>query len=128
SMRNQAHESGALKTSEQQTVTVTNLVVTNIVEQQTVVDTNQIVQIAPAQPEVIYVPQYNPTVVYASYPPYPAYYYPPPSYYPGAAMVSFSVVLMWCAAINNSCDWGHGGCYNDVDIDIDRDVDRERNV
>src|SRR6185369_2362543 len=44
SMRNQAHESGALKTSEQQTVTVTNLVVTNIVEQQTVVVTNQIVQ------------------------------------------------------------------------------------
>ena len=67
-MRRKAQESGALKTTPQQVVTATNTVVTNIVEQQTVYVTNQVIQIQPAQPQVIYVPQYSPTVVYAGYP------------------------------------------------------------
>ena len=54
----------------------------------------EIVIIEPADPQVIYVPQYNPTTVivqsaapvYAYYPtPYPSYYYPYP---PGAAMAA----------------------------------------
>jgi len=54
-------------------VTVTNTIVTNIVEQVPVYVTNQVVQVQPSQPDVIYVPQYNPTVVYAGYPAaYPA--------------------------------------------------------
>jgi Protein of unknown function (DUF3300) len=129
-MRTKAHDSGALKTTPQQIVVVTNTVVTNMVSQQVVYVTNQVVQIQPAQPEVIYVPQYSPTVVYASYPPYPGYYYPPPAYYAGAAVVSFGIGLTVGAIIGNNCDWGHGGCYHhsDVDVDIDRNVNRERNV
>ena len=40
----------------------------------------QVIIIEPAQPEVVYVPTYNPTVVYGvwPYPAYPPYYYPPP--------------------------------------------------
>ena len=61
----QAQQSaGNLKTSEQQKV---------VVEQSTI-------QIVPANPQVVYVPTYNPTVVYGAwaYPAYPPVYVPPP--------------------------------------------------
>lgn len=130
-MRTKAQNSGALKTTEQQVVTVTNTIVTNVVQQQTVVVTNQVVQIQPAQPEVIYVPQYNPTVVYAGYPvTYPGYYYPP--YYPGtvaaASIISFGAGMAMGAWIANGCDWGHGGCWNSHnDINIHNDINVNRN-
>ena len=78
---------------------------------QVVVVEKQIIKIVPADPQVIYVPQYNPTtvVVYSSVPvygywpaPYPVYYYPYP---PGAA---FATGLVWGAAIGAA--W-HGGYY-----------------
>jgi len=138
-MRGKAQESGALKTTPEQVVTVTNTVVTNVVDQKTVYVTNQVVQIQPAQPEVIYVPQYNPTVVYAGYPvAYPGYAYPP--YYGSAAaasVVSFGVGMAVGAVIANNCDWHGGGVYvgprggvyagggwggGDVDVDVNRNV------
>jgi len=136
-MRGKAKESGALKTTPQQVVDVTNTVVTNIVEKQEVYVTNQVVQIQPSQPEVIYVPQYNPTVVYAGYPvAYPGYYYPP--YSPGtvaaASIVSFGAGMAMGAWMANGCNWGHG----DVDVnvnhkyssnrDVNRNVNRTSNV
>jgi hypothetical protein len=62
----------------------------------------EIVSIVPADPQVIYVPQYNPATVvvagpapvYGYYPtPYPSYYYPYP---PGAALATG---IIWGAAI-----------------------------
>jgi len=130
-MRGKAKDSGALKTTEQQVVTVTNTVVTNIVESQTVYVTNQVVQIQPAQPEVIYVPQYNPTVVYAGYPvTYPGYYYPP--YYPGtvaaASIVSFGAGMAMGAWMANGCNWGGGHVDVDVNHNYNRNVNSDRNV
>ena len=49
--------------------------------QQNVATQGQIIVIEPAQPTVIYVPAYNPSVVFGAWP-YPAY---PPMYYPGVA-------------------------------------------
>src|SRR5262252_7229255 len=68
-LRAKAQKAGNLKTSEQQIVTVTNIVVmqTNISEVTQV--TKEIVQVAPANPQVVYVPTYPPAV-----------YYPPPAY------------------------------------------------
>jgi Protein of unknown function (DUF3300) len=125
-MRAKAQGSGALKTSEQQIVTVTNTVATNIVEEKTVIITNQVVQIQPSSPSVVYVPQYNPTVVYGSYPvAYPGYVYPP--YYPVAgAAISFGVGMAAGAIMANNCDWGHGGSYHG-DVDVNRDVNRNVN-
>ena len=60
-LRAKAQAAGNLKTTKEQTV---------IVEQ-------KIIRIEPASPQVIYVPAYNPTVVYGAWP-YPAY---PPYYY-----------------------------------------------
>ena len=53
-----------------------------------------IIKIEPVNPEVVYVPTYNPTVVYGAwpYPAYPPYYWYPPGYaYPyGGALLGFT--------------------------------------
>src|SRR5262249_50774980 len=51
----------------------------------------QVIVIEPAQPNTVYVPYYNPSVVYGAwpYPSYPPYYFPPaPGYYAGAAIAT----------------------------------------
>ncbi len=51
-----------------------------------------IIKIEPASPQVVYVPTYNPTVVYGTWPPTypPPYYYYPPGYAVASSMVSFA--------------------------------------
>ncbi|GAA5068339.1 DUF3300 domain-containing protein [Lysobacter panacisoli] len=81
-----------------------------------------IIEIAPTNPEVVYVPSYNPTTVYGSwpYPSYPPPYYPPsPAWYPGSAIVAglaFGTGVAVADALWGDWDW-HGG---DVDIDVNR--------
>ena len=79
---------------------------------QVVVVEKEVIKIVPADPKVIYVPQYNPTTVvvvsstpvYSYYPaPYPVYYYPYP---PGAALATG---LVWGAAIGAAWNGGHYG-------------------
>jgi hypothetical protein len=133
-MRSKAQASGSLKTTPEQVVVVTNMVTTNLVQQETVYVTNQVVQIQPAQPQVIYVPQYNPTVVYGGYPvAYPGYYYPPASSVAAASVVSFGVGMAVGAIAANNCDWHGGGVYGgrgygDVDVDVNRNTTVNRNV
>ncbi len=93
-MRQKAQGTGALKSNDQQKVE------TKVVETQT------IIVVEPANPEVVYVPSYSPVAVYGpAFYPYPPIYYPPPPP-PGAAFVSFSAGVMVGAAI-----WG-GSCCN----------------
>ena len=91
---------------------------------QVVVVEKEIIKIVPADPQVIYVPQYNPStvVVYGGYSswgyyptPYPVYYYPYP---PGAA---FATGLIWGAAIGAAWNGNHynsnyGGGGNNISI------------
>lgn len=112
-MRRKAQDNGALESNEQQVVETT------VVEEKTVI----VVQ--SAQPEVIYVPSYSPTVVYGPPPvfyPYPPIYYPP--YPAGGAFVAFSVGVAWGAAVwgGSCCGCGWGG--NDIDINIDNNFNR----
>ena len=67
-LRTQAQKAGNLKSTPQQTVKTTTA------------NEKTVVVIEPADPQVVYVPSYNPTVVYGTwaYPSYPPYYYPPP--------------------------------------------------
>jgi len=85
----------------------------------------QIIIIESKDPEVVYVPTYNPTVVYGAwpYPAYPPYYYYPPYYAPGAAFFSFSVGVVVGGAIWGNCNWGG----NDIDIDVNRYNNFNRN-
>src|SRR5258707_14498885 len=72
-MRKSAKDKNVLKTTEQQ------LVVTKVVESETVI------VIEPANPQVIYVPTYSPEVVWGA----PAYPYPP-IYYPPAGSLALA--------------------------------------
>ena len=78
--------------------------------------------IQPADPQVVYVPAYNPTTTYGTWP-YPAsppaYYPPPPAYYPGSALMAglaFGTGVAIVGALWGECDWDD----NDIDIDVDR--------
>ncbi len=95
-------------------------------------DTKQVVKtekeviiIEPADPQVVYVPQYNPStvVVYGAAPmwgyyptPYPSYYYP---YAPGAAMAAG---VIWGAAIGAAWSGNHYGWGGGNDININRNT------
>ncbi len=76
-------------------------------EQVVVVEEDTIV-IEPASPQIIYVPIYNPTVVYGPwwYPAYPPYYYHPPGYAVArAGVISFGVGLT--AGVAWGYAWGN---------------------
>ena len=112
-LRAKAHASGNLQTTQEQTV---------IVEE-------KIIKIEPANPQVVYVPTYNPTVVYGAwpYPAYPPYYYYPPGYVATTAAFSFA------AGVAMSAAWGYawgGANWNggEVDIDVNRNTDVNRNI
>src|SRR6185503_14166681 len=118
SMRGKAQKAGTLQTSPQQVVVVTNVVVEKTVEQKVVVVTNTVVEIQPSSTTTVYVPTYNPATVY----------YPPPAYYVNPyPLLTFGAGMAMGAIIANNCDWNHGGCYNNVNIDVDRNVNRNVN-
>ena len=89
-----------------------------------VVDNTMIIIIEPASPQVVYVPTYDPMVVYGvwaypAYPPYPVYP-PPPA---GAFFVGVAVGVAWGYAWGHS-NW-HGG---DVDINVNRNTNINTNI
>jgi len=107
-LRRKANEAGNLKTTKEQKV---------IVEEQT-----QTIVIQPASPQVVYVPTYNPTVVYGAWP-YPAY--PPyPTYSAGA--VATASVFSFAAGVAVGAAWsGWGGWHSDwhggdVNVNVNR--------
>ncbi len=112
-LRKKAHDAGNLKTTKEQKV---------IVEKETII-------IQSASPQVVYVPTYNPVVVYGAwpYPAYPPYYYYPPGYVATTAAFSFAagvaVGAAWGYAWGN-CNWGH----NDIDIDVNRNTNINQNI
>jgi hypothetical protein len=98
-------------------------------DKQVVVLEKEIIKIVPADPQVIYVPQYNPTTVvvqsaapvYVYSPPYPSYYYPYP---PGAA---FAAGIIWGAAIGAAWNGGYyganwGGSNNNITINRNTNI------
>ncbi|WP_143746835.1 DUF3300 domain-containing protein, partial [Caballeronia terrestris] len=133
-LRARAQESGNLKSNEQQKVTVEAAPAGGETAPAGGQAAQTIVRIEPANPEVIYVPAYNPTVVYGawSYPAYPPYYWPPsPAYYPGAALATgfaWGIGLAAAGAIFSNCNWGGGGVNINVNkaANIDRNFDRSK--
>jgi hypothetical protein len=117
-MRKKAEGTGNLKSTEQQKV------------ETKVVESKQVIVIEQANPEVVYVPSYNPTVVYGPpvYP-YPPVAYPPPGYYAAGMAISFGVGLAMGAAWGGG--WGYGcgwGGNNDITINNNNNFNRNTNV
>src|SRR5258707_3910600 len=112
SLRAKAQAAGNLKTTKEQTV---------IVEE-------KIIKIESASPQVVYVPTYNPTVVYGAwpYPTYPPYSYYPPGYVATSMFAFGAGVAMgaaWGYAWGNS-NWGGGN----VDVDVNRNTNINNNI
>jgi hypothetical protein len=116
-MRTKAKEKGNLKTSEQVKV------------ETKVVESKSVIVIEQAKPEVVYVPSYDPVVVYGppAYP-YPPIYYPPPGYYAAGMAISFGVGVAMGAAWGGGWGWGCGWGNNDIDINVDNNFNRNTNI
>ena len=111
-LRAKAQAEGNLQTTKEQKV---------IVEQAAPQTT--VIKIEPADPQVVYIPTYNPTVVYGvwAYPAYPPYYWYPPGYVATTAAFSFAAGVALGAAWGyawGGCNWGRG----DVDINVNRNT------
>jgi uncharacterized protein DUF3300 len=104
SLRKKAEAEGNLESSEQQNV---------VTEGSTII-------IEPADPQIVYVPAYNPTIVYGTwwYPAYPPYYYPPPPYYGYGRgfVIGFGVGMV----VRNSLWGGFNWRHSDIDINVNR--------
>jgi Protein of unknown function (DUF3300) len=103
-LRQKAQESGNLKTTKEQVV---------VVQKET-----KVIVIESASPQVVYVPTYNPVVVYGAwpypaYPPYPVY---PPGYVATTAAFSFAAGVAIGAAASGYGGWGCGWGNNEINI------------
>ena len=117
-MRKRAQDKGSLQSNEQQRV------------QTQTVESKQVIVIEQSNPEVVYVPSYDPVYVWgpAIYP-YPAIYYPP--YYGAwytAAAISFGVGItmgfFWGGGWGWGCGWGGG----DININRNNNFNRNTNI
>jgi hypothetical protein len=117
-MRQKAQGKGSLVSNEQQKV-----------ETRTV-QSKQVIVIEQANPEVVYVPSYDPVWVYGPpiYP-YPSIYYP----YYGAGIVAASAIswgigfamgAFWGGGWGWGCGWGGG----DIDINMNNNFNRNTNI
>jgi hypothetical protein len=117
-MRKRAQDKGNLKSTPQQTVE------TQVIEQE------QVIVIEQSDPEVVYIPSYNPYTVWGDpFYPYPPIYYPPPGYYAAGAAISFGVgVAIGAAWGNGGWGWGPRWGNNDITINNNNIVNRNANV
>src|SRR5262245_49368875 len=100
-MRGKAEGTGNLKTSSQQ-----------VVKTETVPSGKQVITVQDANPDVVYVPSYDPTIVYGPpAPEYPYYPYTYPGYVPGTALMWGAGIALGAAAWGSwgghwgNCDW-----------------------
>lgn len=115
-LRAQAQKAGNLKSTDQQKVVVQQAPAGSA--------STTVIQIEPTNPQVVYVPAYNPTVVYGTwaYPSYPPTYWPPPPGYAYpvatglAAGLAFGAGVAIADSLWGGFDWGH----NDVNINVNR--------
>jgi hypothetical protein len=116
-MRKKAEENGKLKSTEQQTVE------TKVIENKSVVVIEQ------ANPQVVYVPSYDPVVVWgAPYYPYPPIYYPPAGYYAAGMALSFGVGIAMGAFWGGGWGWGCGWSNNNININNNNNFNRNSNI
>src|SRR5213595_2052618 len=122
-MRAKAQGTGNLKTSAQQ-----------VVETQTVPSGKQVIKIEQANPDVVYVPSYDPTVVYGPPPPqYPYYPYTYPGYVPGTALMWGAGIALGAAAWGawgghwGDCDWNGGNVKINNNNNFNRNSNRNVN-
>jgi len=123
-LRARAADAGNLQSGAQQTVSTQGS------------GNDRTIVIEPTNPDVVYVPSYNPTWAYGSwpYPANPPVYYPPPPYYGYGTLLASG--LMWgvglaaAGAMYSNWNWSRGAGYVNVNsnraVNIDNRFDRSR--
>ena len=116
-LRKKAKDEGNLETTEQQKVVVEEPAATETGSTETVII------IEPADPQIIYVPTYNPTIVYGAWwwPHYTPWYYRPYGYGFGGAVVrgiGFGIGIHITNSLWGGCHWGRGR--GSVNINVNR--------
>ncbi|OLA96318.1 MAG: hypothetical protein AUH19_07510, partial [Verrucomicrobia bacterium 13_2_20CM_55_10] len=124
SMRAKAQGTGNLKTSAQ-----------SVVKTETVSSGKQVIEIQQANPDVVYVPSYDPTVVYGAAPvEYPYYPYTYPGYMPGTALAWGAGIALGAAAWGawggnwGNCDWNGGNVNINNNNNFNKNNNFNRNV
>lgn len=117
-MRKKAEDKGNLKSTEQQKV------------ETKVIEGDRVILIEQANPQVIYVPSYDPMYVYgAPFYPYPPIYYPPAGYYAAGMAISFGIGIAMGAFWGGGWGWGCGwGGNNTININRNNNFNRNTNV
>ena len=128
-MRAKAQGTGNLKTSAQQVVK------TETVGGGTSGGGRQVITVEPAQPDVVYVPSYDPQVVYGAAPAdYPYYPYTYPGYVPGTALAWGAGIALGAAAWGawggnwGNCDWNGGNVNFNNNNNFNKNNNFNRNV
>src|SRR5262249_49634157 len=123
-MRAKAQGTGNLKTSAQ-----------SVVKTETVASGKQVIEIQQANPDVVYVPSYDPVVVYGAAPPaYPYYPYTYPGYVPGTALMWGAGIALGAAAWGawgghwGDCDWNGGNVKINNNYNYNKNNNFNRNV
>ncbi len=116
-MRKKAQDKGNLKTTEQQKV------------ETQVIESKSTIVIEQSNPQVVYVPSYDPVVVYGPpiYP-YPPIYYPPPGYYAAGLAISFGIGIAMGAFWGGGWGWGCGWGGGSVNVNINNNFNRNTNI
>ena len=116
-MRKKAQEKGNLQSTEQQKV------------ETKVIEGDSVILIEQANPQVVYVPSYDPIYVYgAPLYPYPPIYYPPAGYYAAGMAISFGIGIAMGAFWGGGWGWGCGWGGNNVYINHNNNFNRNTNI
>jgi Protein of unknown function (DUF3300) len=112
-LRSKAYATNKLKSTTEQNVTVSQE------------ENKQVIAIAPTNPDIIYVPNYDPAVVYGEwpYPDYPPYYFPEPSYIASGILatgIAFGTAYALGRWASGARFWGGGLNWRGGQIDVNR--------
>ena len=121
-LRAKAAAAGTLKTGKEQTVTTQTQ------------GSESIIAIQPTDPQVVYVPTYDPNTAYGQWsdPGYPPTYYPTGGYPTGGALLTglaWGVGIAAAGAMFSNWNWGYGGSASYVNVNASRatNIDRTYN-
>jgi hypothetical protein len=119
-LRARAQAAGQLKSTPEQAVSSDPVPAPTTPPAPTTVEVAQapttVIRIEPTNPQVVYVPSYDPMVVYGSWPPAYPPYYPYPVGYFAAGAFTFAAGAAVGAALWGDCDWGG----NEININNER--------
>jgi hypothetical protein len=100
-------------------------------EEETVIAEDGDIEIEPAQPDVVYVPVYDPTVIYGPwwYPAFPPFFFLPPS----GVVIGFHGRMGFGRGIGVGRSWGHAWGHWDwrnhhLNVNTDRRINLNRNI